>query len=175
MPSKLKRIIRYCLYFLLSNALYGIVLYYSVTNLAQVSLLYGYLANLGFIILGLAIDVYILHSYESPKFIEKAKAEKNRELAYRLISLQLNSFISFKTSLYLFYILVLIVSQVISFNPDFSNTNIENFVRAVDYSVILLLAYDELRGQFSKDKSRISTIFENFKKKWNEVEEPKTE
>lgn len=171
MNGKFKQMRRFILYILFSNLIYGFVLYYSVTALARVSLVYAYVANLFFIVFGLLTDEYLLRSYASPKFVAKAKKEKNVEQNYKLMMLQLNSFVSFKTVLYLFYILVLVVSQITSFMPHFSSENLGNFLRTVDYSVILLLAYDEMRSQFSKDRDRVGSITEKFKRMWNQPQE----
>ena len=101
------------------------------------------------------------------------KKEKDAEKNYRLIQWIMDSFVSFKTILYLFYVVILIVSQVISINPTLVGENISNFIMANNYSILFLIAFDMLLSQFTKDKERMKEISENLKKSLAEKEEEK--
>ena len=78
--------------------------------------------------------------------------------------MQLDSFVSFKTVLYMFYIFILIFSQIIDFYPALVGENIGNFISANSYSILLLIALDQVIGQFSKDRERVGKISEKLKK-----------
>jgi len=173
MSNKIKRIGKHLFYILWSNVLYGLLLYFVFTWLAGYSLLYAYFWNLALIILGLAIDAYLLQMLQSKKIIMQLKEEKDAEKNYRLIQWIMDSFVSFKTILYLFYVVILIVSQVISINPTLVGENISNFIMANNYSILFLIAFDMLLSQFTKDKERMKEISENLKKSLAEKEEEK--
>jgi len=164
MTKKLKRIGSYFLYILYSNALYGLILWYTCTWLAGYSLVYAYLGNLALIILGLLLDELTLRMYRSERTARDIKKEKNPEKALRALSWLTDSFVSFKASLYLFYLLLLIISQIIEFNPTLAGENLSNFILATKYSILLLVAYDLLLEQFSKDRKRMRELSAKFKK-----------
>ncbi|MCL2296200.1 MAG: hypothetical protein FWC29_03855 [Methanomassiliicoccaceae archaeon] len=98
----------------------------------------------------------------------KIKKEKDAEKALRIAQLQMDNFVSFKAALYLFYILILIISQVVEPDPALIGGDLETFVHVTKYSILLLVAYDLLIEQFSKDKRRMKKITALFNKHWNE-------
>jgi L-lactate permease len=172
MLNKLKKICRYALYVVLTNAIYGFVLYSICTWLAGYSLLYAFLGNLALIVLGLVLDELIHKMYRSKKIVTEIKKEKNREKVYRSMQWLMDSFVSFKTVLYVFYILFLIVSQIIEFSPalNLADGDLNNFILVNKYSILLLVAFDTLSGQFTKDRKRMQTTSEKFKEHFKEEE-----
>jgi len=102
--------------------------------------------------------------YESKKLVAMLTKEKDIEKNYRLIRLQLDSFVSFKTVLYIFYIFILVFSQILDFYPELIGGNIGNFVNANSYSILLLIAFDQVIGQFSKDRERTAKISSKLEK-----------
>ena len=168
MLNKIKRITRYLLYIIISNLLYGLILWYTCIWLAGYSLLYAYLGNLALIVFGLALDEYSLRMYQSEKTITQIKKEKDAEKALHLAQLHMDNFVSFKAALYLFYILILILSQIIEFDHTLISGDLETFIQVTKYSILLLVAYDMLTEQFSKDKRRMKKITALFNKHWNE-------
>ena len=170
MPNTMKKIGEYSVYFLWSNALYGLVVYSVFRWLASYSLLYAYLGNLALIVLGLAMDEYMQRMLQSEKLVAELKKEKDSEKNFRFIHWIMDSFISFKTSLYLFYVLILIVSQIIKFDHALVGENMRVFISANDYSILLLIALDTLIRQFSNDRGRMRSISENLKKALDEAD-----
>jgi len=170
MSNKIKQIGKHLFYILWSNVIYGLILYFLFTWLAEYSLLYAYFGNLSLIIIGLAIDAYFLKMLQSKKLMLQLK-EENDAKNYRLIQRLVDSFVSFKTILYLFYVIILIFSQILTINPTFVGENISNFILANNYSILFLIAFDMLLGQFSKDKERMKEISENMKKSLADKEE----
>ena len=164
MANKIKQISKYVFYLIWSNAIYGLLVYGVFTWLSNYSLLFAYLGNLALIILGLSIDECTLKMLQSKKLVKQVKKEKNSEQNYRFIQSIMESFISFKTALYLFYIFILLFSQILNFHPTIVGENVRNFIRANDYSILFLLATDTLIANFSKDRTRMKIIFAAFKK-----------
>ena len=170
MKEKLKRIIRFILFFIYTNVIYGLIVYFVFTWLAGYSLLAGYFGNLALIVLGLVLDTYMLKMLQSKKLVEELRKEKDTEQGYRFIQLVLDNYVSFKTSLYLFYVLILVFSQIIVFYPTLFGENISNFIAVNNYSILLLVAFDMLSSQFLKDKARKKEIAENLEKAFSEPE-----
>jgi len=166
----LKKATKYLLYIILTNIIYGIILYNICTWLAGFSLLLAYFGNLVLIIIGLSLDEQNLKMMQSKKIIDdiKKQNEKNQKINFNLFQLIFESFISFKTILYVFYIFILIISEVISLNLITLNNDLEKFILANRYSILLLIALDQVIGQFSKDRKRIKGVAEKFNKNWTE-------
>ena len=169
MLNLIKRISKYILFAFIANAAYGVILYFVFTWLAGYSLLYAYFGNFALIIIVLATDEYYTHiMMQSEKFIAKLKKEKDPEKAYRSLKWALSNFGSFKTDLYLFYILILVFSQIIEFNPALVGKNLGDFIRANNYSILFLIGFDTLIGQFSKDRARMKKILAKIKESLNQ-------
>ena len=168
MKDRLKRIGRFVLFFIYSNVIYGLIVYFVFTWLAGYSLLAGYFGNLALIILGLVLDAYIRKILQSKDLAKQLKTEKNPEQGYRFFKLINENYVSFKTTLYLFYVIILIFSQIIVFYPTLLSENITNFITANNYSILLLIAFDMLSSQFSKDKERKLVISKQLKNSFEE-------
>jgi len=164
MLHKIIKAIKHLLYAVISNILYGLAAYCIYILLIGQSLLYVYLANLALILLFLALDKSTLKVWESKKLVMMLQKEKDIKKAYRYIQLYFDAFVSFKTILYLFYILILIAAQIIAFYPSIISENLMNFVFANNYSILLLIAADQLIAHFSKDRERMNMISTKIKK-----------
>jgi len=126
--------------------------------LAGYSLLFAYLGNLVLIIFALLSDHITFSVYDSA-MQKKENIDVFRKS--RFIRFHLDSFISYKTTLYMFYILILLLSQIINAHPTLIDEGIRNFISANEYGILLLIAVDLLIGQFSKDRIKAK----EFKKK----------
>ena len=170
--NKIKKIIRYVIFALISNVLYGLLLYFVFTWLAGYSILYGYFGNLMLIIIGLVWDEQNHKLWQSEKLLTEIQANTlDATLGKQMLRLYLDAFTSFKTILYLFYIFILVFSQIIDFIPTLVNENIANFISANTYSILLLIAVDQLIGQFSKDRERMKRISAKLEKYLTENKE----
>ena len=151
-------IVKYMFYTLIMAALYGYTAYFLIYRLlADGSLLYTYIGNMVLIIIFLTVD-YIIHGIlQSKGFVI---TEKNYRFARFLY---LDSLVSFKTTVYLFYIIVLVVSQIISFSPTPANEEIANFFTTIEYGILFVIALDTLIGSVFKDMERIDGITAKFK------------
>ena len=168
LSNKLKRIGKYLLYILISNIIYGLILWYTCTWLAGYSIIYAYLGNIALIVIGVMLDELTPRMYQSKRTIEQIKEEEDKEKTLRIVQSHMDSFVSYKTSLYLFYIFILIISQIIDFDPELVGEDLGNFINATKYSILLLISYDFLLEQFSKDRRRMKKISEKFMKNWAE-------
>lgn len=173
MLSKLKKIGGYLSYAIASNAVYWLALYFGYTWLAGYSIIYGFIWNLALIIFALIFDVLMHKMLQSEKFVSKLKERKSKYVGidYKSTKWILDSFISFKTVLYIFYIFILIFSQISALYPDMLNNNFGNFIRANDYSILLLLAIDTVIGQFTKDRKKAQETAEKFEKAFKKDQE----
>ena len=165
MSNKIKRIIKYLLYALMTNVIYGLILYFVFTWLAGYSLLYAYFWNLAFIIIGLVLDEVNHGLYQSDKFLSEIQSNTlEAKLGKDFLGFYLDAFISFKTILYLFYTVILIFSHINKFYQIFVNEDLVNFIAANEYSILFLIAVDMFIQQFSKDRVRMKKISSKFKK-----------
>ena len=161
MGNKLKKICKFVLFFIYSNVIYGLIVYFTFIWLSGYSLMLGYFGNILLIILGLLLDVYLQKFLKSKNLAIQLKDEKNPEKAFRTIKTILDNYISFKTVLYLFYVIILILSQILVFYPSLFGDNISNFIEANSYSILFLIALDMLSKQFTKDRGELREIAEN--------------
>jgi hydroxyethylthiazole kinase-like uncharacterized protein yjeF len=153
--NKIAQICKHSLYIVLSNIIYGLVLYFVFTWLSGFSLLGAYMGNLALIILGLGIDEYSQRMLLADDLAKQLKSEKNVEQSYRTIQRLMDSFVSFKTVLYLFYIVILVFSQVIQAYPTLVSGTLSEFILANSYSILFLIALDMLIRQFTDDRVRM--------------------
>lgn len=170
MLNKIKQICKYLLFVLLSNVIFGLIYYFVFTWLVGYSLLYAYLGSLTLIIIGLGLDYYVQKWLLSEKVVTEIKKLKKEdwEKNYRLIKWQMDNFVSFKTILFVFYFFILVVSQVINIDPTLIGKELSNFILANSYGIVLIIAFDRIISQFSKDRKEMIKSSENFKKSWNE-------
>ena len=152
---------KYMAYIILGGVLWGVLMYFVYTWLAGYSLTYAYLGNLALIIVALAADEYIFKLYDIYMQSEEYLAAMKKSRFFRFF---LDAYISFKGILYLFYILIMICSQIIDFNASVIPEGLGRFISANEYSVLLLIAIDLFSGQFRKDKRRRNGLSEKFEK-----------
>ena len=146
---------KYFLYDILGIAAYGSILYFGFIWLAGLSVLYAYLWNFALIILAVAFESYAEKFLQSDNIIAMYRKKYGTEKAYLMIA---GGWLSFKTLIYSFYLIILIASRIIDFNPALVSENLADFVLSNNYSILFLLAFDTLIGQFSKDREKTKGI-----------------
>jgi len=164
MLDRLRRISKHIAFAVISNVLYGFIVYFVYRQLVGYSLMYVYIVTIILIIIALLGDEMGVKVIESKLTIDSIKKDKNVESAYKQVQWFFDSWVSFKTVLYVFYIFILIASQIIKFEPDLVGGSLKNFIIANEYSILILVAYDQLTSQFSKDRDRIDKVAEKVKK-----------
>ena len=159
MSSRVIYFTKYLLYALFSTAVYGLVTYYLIyKQLAEFSLVYTYIANMLVIILSLTLENIMYGALQSKDF---EITKKNYRFARYMY---MDSYISVRTTVYLFYIIILVVSQILSFSPTSTNEDFMNFILTVEYGIILVIAFDTLIGAIFKDMERIKNVSAKFEK-----------
>ena len=152
-------------------AIYGLISYFVFIWLIGYSQLYAYLGNLALIVIVLAIDELTIKMIQSEKFVARIKKETDSEKKYLILERGLGMTHSFKTELYLFYVFVLIGSQVIEFSPGLAGGNLGSFILANNYSILLLIAFDTLISQFTKDREKIKKVVERLRNSFIEKQD----
>jgi hypothetical protein len=173
MRDKLKRVLNTFLYFLVDAGASILILYVVSMWLARYSLVFAYLGNLALIIVALLLDEFTFKWLNTNKLVTQLKEsdEKGRPDDYRAIQWIMDNFISFKTTLYLIYIFILLFSQIIELNSGFLSESLSNFFLINRYNIVLLIAVDKLIGQFSSDRKRMDATSESLARHMNECEE----
>lgn len=164
MSEKIIRIIKYASFIILSAFVYGFVMYLVYSWLSGYSIVYAYFGNLVLIIIALVWDEANFKMYDKMLQSKEAIKELKTSRFFRYI---LDSFISFKAALYLFYVVIMIFSKIIISYPALVNQDLSSFIAANEYSILLLIAIDLFSGQFVKDRKRAGAIMEKFEKAWS--------
>jgi hypothetical protein len=155
-----KRINKYLVIDILGAAIYGAILFFGFTLIAGFSLLLAYLWNFLLIILALVFDGLANRVMQSDDSIRLLKDKYGADKAYLMLT---GGFLSFKTLIYLFYLFILVASQIIDFNPTLVSKNLVDFINANNYSILFLLAFDTVIKQFIKDKEKAKKLSDKFK------------
>lgn len=158
MMSRMFFLTKYILYAIFATTVYGCISYFSIyKQFAGLSLLYTYVGNMVMIILSLTLDSIIHGVLQSKDFVLTKKNYRFARFMY------MDSYVSFRTTVYLFYIIILVVSQVLSFIPTPVNEDIEKFTTTIEYGIILVIAFDALIASVFKDMDRIVRISAKFR------------
>ena len=167
MLDKIKRASKHIVYIVFTNIIFGILYYLVFKLLVGFSLLYAYLGCIALIIIGLLLDNLMIKELTSEKTIAKINSltEKDKKSNISLILLVFDCFVSFKTILFIFYLFIIIASQIINIAPSLVGENLTNFVTANSYGIVLLIAIDRMVGHFAKDKAEMKKNTEVFMQK----------
>ena len=132
----------------------GLFTYFVIyERLAEGHRLTAYLYNIAFIAVILIFD----------KIADYLMEKDIRPIFARLLFV--THFISFKTALYLFYIVMLVVSRISILEPDMIDRHQTSFIYSVEYGVVLLIPLDKFVELLTKDDKRIFKIITKRKKK----------
>ena len=172
MVHKLKQARKHILYAITSNVIFGSIYYFTFSWLAGYSLLYAYFGSLALIFLGLELDKYLKRTLVSSKTILEIKSlpKEDQEKNYRLLEWMIESFVSFKTILFVFYFFVVVVSQIVMIAPTLVSESLNNFLTANSYGIVLLMAIDIIRAQFSQDREEMKGMVAVLRRAWEETE-----
>jgi hypothetical protein len=164
--SKVRQTSKYLLYALYTNVVFGTIYYLVFMWLVDYSLLYAYLGSLALIIMGLELDRYAERALTPARIMMELKKlkGKDRRLNYRVFQWFLDSFISFKTVLFVFYFLILGASQISNIDPTLVGKDLSAFILANNYGIVLLIAVDRIVGQFSRDRKGMEERSKGLKK-----------
>jgi len=157
MPNSKKPVLSYFLYTFYAIAMaviYGLITYYGIfARGTEGFALRTYIWNLMLITLVLLMDRLYLSKLK--KHAEKRKAAKRKT--------KVMHFISFKASLYLFYMFALIASRLLlllNSGEMEALYSFRSYLLSIEYGLILLVAADKFIDQFIKDKKIMRQIAE---------------
>ena len=157
MPYSKKPVVSYLLYTLyavIMAVIYGLVTYFGIfARGTEGFALRTYIWNLVLITLVLLIDR--LYLVKLKKSAEKRKAAN--------ITSKVLHFVSFKASLYLFYMFALTASRLmllLDFGEIETGYSFRNYLLSIEYGLILLVAADKFIDQFIKDKKNMRELAE---------------
>jgi len=172
MRVKTTQMIQYLLHSAFAAAIYGLIAYFGIfRGLAGQNELHSYIWNVVFIIIFILLDKIINKVLLAKDYVITKKNYFTAALMHTA------SFISFKTTLYLFYIFVLITSWLSQLRPDLLHEQFQSFIFSIEGCLILLVAFDAFMLHLLKDDERIKRItakferFGNFKAKRKNREE----
>jgi len=148
--------------------LYGVFSYYIIYRLlAGKVMLTAYLLNIVFIFVILIVDKVLVDRFIKSNHLRYFQESYSKKGKFAKI-LYTVDMITFKSSLYLFYIICLFIARISYFGVE---TNISSetlyFLASIEYCVYLLIAIDKFAIQIQKDKKLIDQIAENLSKRKN--------
>jgi len=144
---------------IITAILYGFIAYIIIYHrLAGGSVLLAYLYNIALIIIFLSLDKLIHAKLQSDKFVV---TRRNYLFA---LWIHIENYISFKTTIYLFYIFILITSRISFLDPTLVSEDFRNFILSIEYGLILVIAFDKLTEHVFKDVKRVKIVDDKFKK-----------
>ena len=118
-------------------------------TVAPRSMIAATVLNFALIILFLLEDIVV--DYLASK--KKAKEQGKKQSVFTRIFLAYGNSVSFKTALYLFYIVILICSAIETVESGFFSEEFRLYLLTVEYGILVLVAVDNFLGQFFKDVS----------------------
>jgi len=137
--------------------IYGVIAYFVIYRwIANGNMLVTYLGNIVFIVAILMLDEV------GVRFSQTKNPTLTVEVFHKMGRLDkgfyLASLISFKSALYMFYIVALVLSRLTLLEPDSIPFPVNNFLLSIEYGLVLLIASDKLIGQLRKDERRMMKI-----------------
>jgi len=143
--------------------MYGLFAYFIIYGMfANGRPLVAYIYNIFFIIAMLLMDMLANHYLSKEDFVE-ANHSKLHNFFSKLLFF--SHFVSFKTSLYLFYVVMLVVSRISILETDIINPYLRTFIYSVEYGVLLLVPLDKFIDLLIRDDKRVLTILSRLNKK----------
>jgi len=148
------------LFFRLSNPIqaagYGLVVYFVIYRIiAREDVFLTYLFNIVLIILVLYLDT-LAHGFASRRAKDIREMYASMGSVSKAIYLLGQGFM--RSSMYVFYIVVLVASRVAILRPEFIPLELRGFILSIEYGIILLIVFDKLKELLVKDKKWFQEI-----------------
>ncbi|MCL2407044.1 MAG: hypothetical protein FWC95_03870 [Defluviitaleaceae bacterium] len=112
----------------------------------------AYIINLGVIAMILVMDELASHHTAREDFFTKRRSKFRGFIAKILFY---SHIVSFKSALYLFYILMLVLSRVTNLDQNILSREDISFIYSVEYGILLLIPLDKLIDLIVKDDKRM--------------------
>ena len=153
---------------------YGLIAYHLIyVRLAGGRPLIAYAYNIALVVVMLVLDKLASYYMEDcgADFFSKKHGRARKFFARALFAMH---FVSFKTSLYLFYIVMLVVSRVSLLQYGIISPYLYTFIRSVEYGVLLLIPLDKFMDLVTMDDRRITRILAQMNRKGSKKRKPIT-
>jgi len=142
------------LFFRLSNVVqatgYGLFVYFVIYRvIAREDVFLTYLLNIALIILALFLDT-LAHRFALKRASDIREMYEGMNVVSKAVYLLGQGFI--RTSMYMFYIVVLVLSRVAILRPELIPFGLQGFILSIEYGIILLIVFDKLKGLLIEDK-----------------------
>ena len=148
---------------LITAIIIGIITYFVIYGwLANGHLLTAYILNIAFIAIILVLDKAADHLMTKDEFLTEGRSRLRNIFARILFVTHL---VSFKTALYLFYIVMLIVSRISILEPELIDIYHRGFINTVEYGIVLLIPLDKFVELMTKDDKRILKMIKRIDRK----------
>jgi len=145
----------YALYAIVMATIYGLFTYFGIfARGSEGFALRTYIWNLVLITMVLFVDKIYLSRLRASTKKRNALNKKSKVL----------HFVSFKASLYLFYMFALSASRLLLLLDTgelVTTDSFWNYLLSIEYGLILLVAADKFIGQFVKDKKQMKELAES--------------
>ena len=131
--------------------IFGIFSFYVIyRRIAGEVPLYAYLWNLAFIVLLLLVEKFEDSFMLSKRFAITQQTEPYKVVLARV--LYITHIVSFKTALYLYYVVILLVSRAAVLEPTIISDYLRSYIHSIEYCVLLLIPFDKFLEQIVKDE-----------------------
>ena len=140
---KKSKLLTYLLYSLIQSMVHGLIIYFVIYRLiAREDMFITFFLNILYIIFGLFLadkgrkfgllkKNVIIEVYKEMGKVSKAFYDFSQ--------------VSFRPSMYVFYIIVLIFSNLTLHEKNLIPLHLEDFFRSIEYGILILMAYDNLK------------------------------
>jgi len=135
---------------------YGLFIYFVVYRfIAREDVLVTYLLNILIIIITLFLDnIARRYAKKSEQTIREVLFTEIGSVYVRLSRmLYIFSLVFFRTTMYLFYIIVLILAVVTTQRPNLLPVELNDFFSSIEYGILLLIVFDSIKVLITKDGS----------------------
>ena len=146
---------------LITAVLFALFAYFVIyQRLAGKQEFLAYLFNLVFIAIVLVYDKFADHMMSKEGFLVKERTRLGHFFAEILF---VTHMISFKTSLYFFYICMLVLSRVEILHPELFTDYNMGFIYSIEYGILLLVPLDKFIDLFTSDNKRTLKVINRLK------------
>ena len=158
MSTKATNTIFYILESVVVAFLFGLLSFFVIyRSIAGGIPLLAYSLNLVFIVGILLLEKVIDSVMLSKNFTITPQTKPYRALMEK--ALYLTHMVSFKTALYLYYLIILLVSRAATLEPTIISDYLRTYIHSVEYCVLLLIPFDKFLEQILKDEKRNKKVY----------------
>jgi len=138
--------------------LFGLFSFFVIyRNIAGGVPLLAYVFNLLFIVGMLLLEKFLDNIMLSKSFTITPETRPYKAVMEKM--LYLAHMVSFKTALYLYYLVILLVSRAATLEPTIISDHIRIYIHSIEFCVLLLIPFDKFLEQILKDEKRNKKVY----------------